>query len=254
MEYLLISLFIHSTIFIFGIIIGSFLNVCIYRIPEQLNIVSERSRCRSCGSALGIIELIPILSFVLQRGHCRNCPAKLSLQYPIVEALNGLVYVLVCFKYGLSTTSLLYCLCASALIVIAIIDWRTFEIPAGLNIFIGILGIINLCHDYRNWLHYLLGFITVSGLLTIVYFVTKGNGIGGGDIKLMAVAGLLLGWQNIILALIIGSITGSIIHLILMKTKGKSHVLAFGPYLSFGIFTVMLYGTDLIDWYINNLF
>jgi leader peptidase (prepilin peptidase)/N-methyltransferase len=165
---------------------------------------------------------------------------------------NGLVYVLLYFRYGLTITGLLYCLCASALIVLAVIDWRTFEIPVGLNIFIGTLGIINLITDFGNWLNYCLGLVTVSGLFIIIYVVTKGRGIGGGDIKLMAAAGLLLGWQNIILAMAIGATAGSVIHLLLMKVKGKGHVLAFGPYLSWGIFIAMLTGEEIINWYLKS--
>lgn len=188
----------------------------------------------------------------MQKGHCRSCRVKLSLQYPLVEMTNGLVYVLVYFRYGLTITSLLYCLCASALIVLTVIDWRTFEIPVGINIFIGVLGIINLITDFGNWLNYCLGFVTVSGLFIIIFMITKGRGIGGGDIKLMAVAGLLLGWQNIILAMVIGAAAGSVIHLLLMKMKGKGHVLAFGPYLSFGIFITMTAGTEIINWYLKS--
>jgi len=243
---------LYIAIFVFGAIIGSFLNVCIYRIPEQEDIISERSHCLGCGNVLKWYELIPVLSFLIQKGHCRHCRKSLSLQYPLVEILNGLVYVLVFFRYGLTITTLLYCLCTSALIVLALIDWRTFEIPVGINIFIGVLGIINLCADIKNWLTYIFGFLAVSILFLIVYFITKGRGIGGGDIKLMAAAGLLIGWQNILLAMAIGAVVGSIIHLLLMKFKGKGQVLAFGPYLSIGIFTAMIAGEDLINWYLKS--
>ena len=248
MEYI----FLYTIVFISGIIIGSFLNVCIYRIPKNEDIISDRSHCLGCGNVLKWYELLPILSFVLQKGHCRSCNATLSLQYPLVECLNGLVYVLVFFRYGLTITSFLYCLCISTLIVIAVIDWSTFEIPVGCNIFIGILAFVNLITDLDNWLNYLIGFITVSGFFLIIYLVTNGRGIGGGDIKLMAAAGLLLGWQNIILAMVIGAAVGSVIHLILMKLKGKGHVLAFGPYLSFGIFVSIIYGSEIINWYLKH--
>ena len=105
--------------------------------------------------------------------------------------------------------------------------------------------------DLANWLHYLLGFIAVSGLFLVIYLVTKGRGIGGGDIKLMAAAGLLLGWQQILLAMMIGAILGSIIHLLLMALKDKDRVLAFGPYLSLGIFIAMLYGSEIMKWYLS---
>ena len=238
-------------IFLIGISIGSFLNVCIYRIPKKEDIVFERSHCMSCGNVLKWYELIPLFSFLVQGGKCRNCKTKLSVQYPLIELLNGLIYVWIFMAKGFQPESILFCICASVLIVISVIDWRTYEIPFGCNIVIGILGIVRVILDLAHWYDYVIGFFAVSGLFLIIYWITKGRGIGGGDIKLMAAAGLLLGWQNILLALMIGSIAGSVIHLTLMKVQGKDRVLAFGPYLAFGIFTAMLYGNEIITWYLG---
>ena len=238
-------------IFLIGISIGSFLNVCIYRIPKKEDIVFERSHCMSCGNVLKWYELIPLFSFLVQGGKCRNCKTKLSVQYPLIELLNGLIYVWIFMAKGFQPESILFCICASVLIVISVIDWRTYEIPFGCNIVIGILGIVRVILDLAHWYNYVIGFFAVSGLFLIIYWITKGRGIGGGDIKLMAAAGLLLGWQNILLSLMIGSIAGSVIHLALMKIQGKDRVLAFGPYLAFGIFISMLYGNDIITWYLG---
>ena len=245
MEYIIL----YIMIFLIGISIGSFLNVCIYRIPKKEDIVFERSHCMSCGNVLKWYELIPLFSFLVQGGKCRNCKTKLSVQYPLIELLNGLIYVWIFMAKGFQPESILFCICASVLIVISVIDWRTYEIPFGCNIVIGILGIVRVILDLAHWYDYVIGFFAVSGLFLIIYWVTKGRGIGGGDIKLMAAAGLLLGWQNILLTLMIGSIAGSVIHLTLMKVQGKDRVLAFGPYLAFGIFTAMLYGNEIITWY-----
>ena len=247
MEYIIL----YIMIFLIGISIGSFLNVCIYRIPEKEDIVLERSHCMSCGNVLKWYELIPLFSFIVQGGKCRNCKAKLSVQYPLIELLNGLIYVWIFMAKGFQPESILFCICASVLIVISVIDWRTYEIPFGCNIVIGILGIVRVILDLAHWYDYVIGFFAVSGLFLIIYWITKGRGIGGGDIKLMAAAGLLLGWQNILLSLMIGSIAGSVIHLALMKIQGKDRVLAFGPYLAFGIFISMLYGNDIITWYLG---
>lgn len=238
-------------IFLIGISIGSFLNVCIYRIPKKEDIVFERSHCMSCGNVLKWYELIPLFSFLVQGGKCRNCKTKLSVQYPLIELLNGLIYVWIFMAKGFQPESILFCICASVLIVISVIDWRTYEIPFGCNIIIGILGIVRVFLNLAHWYDYVIGFFAVSGLFLIIYWITKGRGIGGGDIKLMAAAGLLLGWQNILLALMIGSIAGSVIHLTLMKVQGKDRVLAFGPYLAFGIFAAMLYGNEIITWYLS---
>ncbi len=247
MEYIIL----YIMIFLIGISIGSFLNVCIYRIPKKEDIVFERSHCMSCGNVLKWYELIPLFSFLVQGGKCRNCKTKLSVQYPLIELLNGLIYVWIFMAKGFQPESILFCICASVLIVISVIDWRTYEIPFGCNIVIGILGIVRVILDLAHWYDYVIGFFAVSGLFLIIYWITKGRGIGGGDIKLMAAAGLLLGWQNILLALMIGSIAGSVIHLTLMKVQGKDRVLAFGPYLAFGIFISMLYGNNLITWYLG---
>lgn len=247
MEYMIY----YIAVFTFGITIGSFLNVCIFRIPDKNDIVSERSHCFSCGNVLKWYELIPVVSFVIQRGKCRHCSVRLSRQYPLVELANGLIYVWIVAVHEFAVTSLLYCLCASALLVISIIDWRTYEIPFGCNIFIGLLGIIRILTDPVRWPEYVLGFFTVSGLFLLIYWITRGRGIGGGDIKLMAAAGLLLGWQGILLAMVIGSVTGSVIHMALMKIKHKERVLAFGPYLSLGILAALLYGGPVINWYLG---
>ena len=247
MEYIIL----YIMIFLIGISIGSFLNVCIYRIPEKEDIVLERSHCMSCGNVLKWYELIPLFSFIVQGGKCRNCKARLSVQYPLIELINGLIYVWIFMVNGVNLESILFCLCASVLIVISMIDWRTYEIPFGCNVIIGILGIVRVILNLAHWYDYVIGFFAVSGLFLIIYWITRGRGIGGGDIKLMAAAGLLLGWKNILLALMIGSIAGSVIHLTLMKIKGKDRVLAFGPYLAFGIFVAMLYGNEIITWYLG---
>lgn len=243
--------FLLIVIIIYGILIGSFLNVCIYRIPKNESIVVSRSHCMTCGHQLKWYDLVPLGSYLFLRGKCRYCKAKLSPQYPIIEFANGVLYGVIILTNGINVGSILYCLCASALLALSIIDWRTFEIPVAFNIFIGILGIIRLLTDLENWLFYVIGLVSVSGFLYLIYIVTKGRGIGGGDVKLMAAAGLLLGWKNILLALGLGCVLGSIIHVVLMKVQNKDRVLAFGPYLSMGIYLSMICGNQIIEWYLN---
>ncbi len=243
-------------IFIFGLLFGSFLNVCIYRIPKHENITTTRSHCLSCGNVIKWYDLVPVLSFILLRGKCRNCGAKLSMQYPIIELLNGSLYCVVFAVMGLSVKSVLIAALTSALIVIAVIDWRTYEIPFGLNVFIAVLGVADIVwklinRDFTGALDNLIGAVSVSGFLLILYIATKGRGIGGGDIKLMAAAGLLLGWKSIILAFVIGCVLGSIIHLIRMKVSKQDHVLAFGPYLAAGIFIASLWGDRIVNAYLS---
>lgn len=237
--------------FLFGVVIGSFLNVCICRIPQGEEIVRTPSHCPKCGAALKWYELIPIMSFLFQKGRCRRCKERISLQYPVVELANGLFYLWILYRNGYGLPGILYCLCVSALIVLAVIDFRTFEIPLGCNLFIGGLGAVKLLFDIAGWREQVIGLFAVSGIFLFVYLITGGKGIGGGDIKLMAAAGFLIGWQKILLALAVGSIAGSVIHIALMKFKNKNRVLAFGPYLAFGIFCAMLYGEEMIRWYLK---
>ena len=243
------TILLYIIIFIFGIVIGSFLNVCIYRIPKKEDIVKINSHCMSCNYKLKWYDLVPIFSYIFLGGRCRKCKTKISIQYPLIEGLNGILYVLVMAVNGVTIESLLYCLMFSALVTLSVIDFRTYEIPFGINLFILTLGLIRVALDYRNFLNYLIGFISVSGFLYLLFLLTKGRGIGGGDIKLMAVSGLMLGWKCNILALAIGCIVGSVIHIIRMKVSKEDHVLALGPYLSVGIMIAALWGETLLTWY-----
>lgn len=245
------TILLYIIVLLYGIVIGSFINVCIYRIPKHENIVKIRSHCMSCGYQLKWQDLIPLFSYIRLGGKCRQCKAKLSVQYPLIEALNGVLYVVIVYVNGVSVETLLYCLLASALLTIGIIDFRTYEIPFGINLFILALGLIHTCLDYHNWMEYAIGFLAVSVFLYLLYLLSKGRAIGGGDIKLMAVCGLMLGWKQIILAFILGCILGSVIHLIRMKRSGEGHVLAMGPYLAMGVFLAMLWGEYFLQWYLN---
>lgn len=238
-------------IFTYGITIGSFLNVCIYRIPLEENIVKTRSHCMNCGYQLKWYDLVPVLSFCILRGRCRKCKTKLSAQYPIVELANGLLYVLIFTVNGFQVQSILYCLLASALLTLSIIDLRTYEIPFGINVFIFVLGIFQVGIDLSHWIDYCIGFVAVSGFLYLLFKVSKERAIGGGDVKLMAAAGLLLGWKLIIPAFFVGCILGSIIHPIRMKVCKADHVLAMGPYLAAGIILATLWGDFFISWYLS---
>ncbi len=245
------ELILFVLIFIYGIVIGSFLNVCIYRIPNKENIATKRSHCMSCNHQLKWYDLVPLISWITLAGKCRYCKTKISIQYPLIEFINGVGYVLIFYVNGINLDSVLFALCTSALLVLSVIDIRIQEIPVSINIFIFTLGILRLLINRNDVLEYVIGFFTVSGFLLLVYWVTKGRGIGGGDIKLMAVAGLFIGFKAIIVALILGCILGSIIHIFLMVTLKKGNVLAFGPYLSMGIFISMIYGEEIINWYLT---
>ena len=236
-----------------GAVTGSFLNVCIYRLPLHESIITAPSHCMTCGRKLKWYDMVPVFSWIVLGGKCRNCKSKISAQYPLIEALNGILYVVVCVVNGLTWVSLLYCLMVSALLTLSLIDWRTYEIPFEINVFLFILGIAATWLDRGNITSHLIGLICVSAFLEILFLVSGGSAIGGGDVKLMASCGLILGWKLIILAFLLGCIIGSVVHVIRIKISGAGRVLAMGPYLSVGIFLAALWGNTWISWYIGLL-
>lgn len=231
---------LYSIIFIYGIVFGSFLNICIYRIPQKKDLVM-RSHCMNCGYQLKWYDLIPIVSYVCLGGTCRKCGERISLQYPLVELLNGCLWIVLFYCYGFQGKTFIYCLLASSLIVISIIDFQTYEIPPVLNGWIGILGIVQVILDRKNWSNYVIGFFCVSVCLLLLYYVSRGRSIGGGDVKLMAVTGLVIGWKLVLFAFFAGCIFGAVIHTLRMKLEGEGKVLAMAPYLAAGIMCALIF-------------
>jgi len=252
--------------FILGTYIGSFLNVVIIRAPINQSFVTGRSHCMNCGKTLKWYHMVPVFSWLFLRGKCAYCKSKISWQYPLVEFLNGFAWALLSYymnvicegmlesPIGFSIKCILYIIAASVLIVISGIDIKIYEIPYTTNIILTILGIIALCLDFDNWSLYVIGACSVGGLLFLIQLISRGRAMGGGDVFLMASAGLLLGWKNIILAFMLGCIIGSIIHLTIMRIKKDTeNMLPFGPYLSAGIFISMVFGDGIINWYLSTL-
>lgn len=246
-----VTILSNITIFLFGIVVGSFLNVCILRLPLKESIVTTPSHCMHCGKRLRPYELIPLFSYIFLRGRCSGCKSRISPQYPLIEAANGILWVVLFAHFGVSPMFPIACLMCSALLVLSVIDARTREIPSGTMIFILVLGAARVIFDLPHWLTYIIGFFAVSVPLYILWMITGGRGIGGGDVKLMAVCGLVIGWKLILLALFIGCVAGSICHLTLMALKKVDRSLALGPYLSFGIFVSLLFGDAMISWYLQ---
>ena len=234
---------------VLGVCVGSFLNVLIYRIPKGEEFVKTPSHCMNCGHTLAWYENIPVISWLLQHGKCRACGVKLSAQYPVIEALNGAMWLLTGLLYrGDWLTVGLYCLLFSMLLVLTVIDWRTFTIPNGINLVIFLLGVVRLITDLDNWVGYVIGLVSVSLVFLLMHLATHGNGLGMGDVKLVAGAGLLLGWSSMLLAVVIGSLSGAIIHSVRMR-HGADRKLAFGPYLAAGIWIAALGGQQIVDAY-----
>lgn len=245
-----LTILLYLTVFLYGVLIGSFVNVCILRLPKGESLLAG-SHCTSCGHRLFWYDLFPLLSYCLLRGRCRYCGGKISPQYPLVEAVNGALYVVVFLAKGVSLESVLYCLMASALVVVAVVDWRTFEIPPACNVFLLLLGAVETALHFSHVWEHVIGLFCVSGFLYLLYLFSGGRAVGGGDVKLMGAAGLLIGWKLILLSLFFGCILGSVIHLIRMRVSKAERVLAMGPYLAAGIFICALWGERFLDWYLG---
>ena len=235
--------------FIFGLVIGSFLNVVSMRYGDFGNLkdsrnlyIGGRSHCPYCGKILTWRELIPVLSFIIQKGKCRSCGHKLSLQYPVVELATGIIFALLAGQIGFANSTAfinlaIWLLAAVFLILIATIDFRLFIIPDALNIGIAILGagITFLQNDYLN--HVLAAIIGMIFFGAIV-LVTRGQGMGGGDIKLAGAMGLLLGLPNVVFAFMSAFIIGALwgVGLIIFRKKTLKYAVPFGPFLAIGAF------------------
>lgn len=173
--------------------------------------------------------------------------------YKVLICILNLFFWLVTYnRYGMTWENMLYIVAVSAMLALAAVDIAVYEIPVEMNVLILVCGIINLVIKPQNWLEYVIGLVSVSGLFLLINLFTQGRGMGGGDIKLMATLGLLLGWKKILLVMMIGSLAGAIIHGIIMLVLKKKSYLAFGPYLVAAGFVSLCYGDYIIDWYVNN--
>lgn len=249
---------IHASllVLVLGLLVGSFLNVCIYRIPLEKTIVRGRSYCPSCGSLIRWYQNIPVVSFLLLGGKCASCKARISPLYPVVELLTGVIFLTVFLSTGPTVDFLILAALSAVLIVISGIDLAHRIIPNGLVLFLMGLGGIQLLYQVlvleARWYLYVLGFFAASLPLLLLGLLYP-DGMGGGDIKLMAAAGLILGFKLILLALFLGAIYAAIYSLFLiLNRKGtlKSEI-PFGPYLSAGILTAALWGEDALRWYVS---
>lgn len=239
--------------FMMGAIIGSFLNVCIYRIPIEKSIISPPSSCTNCGNRLKPLELIPIISYLLQGGKCKNCGTKISIKYPLIEALTGALFVFAYYNIGLQLSLLRALVVMSSLIVVTFIDFEYSIIPDEVNLFIFITGIMfNIFIRDISIADQALGILVGGGILLLIATVT-GGAMGGGDIKLMAAMGVYLGPMKMSLALFLGFILGAFIGvaLVITKIKGRKDYIPFGPYLVTGSLISLFYGNEILYWYLS---
>lgn len=242
-----------SFVFVTGLLIGSFLNVCIYRLPRGESIVSPGSHCPTCHQRLKPWELIPLLSYFFNHRVCRYCGEKISFQYPVIEFLTGVVYLLIYWRFGLSPRSFLLAIFSSALIVIALIDARHRQIPDLITLpglVIGLLGA--LFFQQTTFLDALLGVTVGGGLFFLIAVISRG-GMGGGDIKLIAFVGSFLGLSGTLLTIFLGSLFGSLfgIYLIIFQRAHRKTMIAYGPFLAMAAFLTALYADELVKQYLH---
>ena len=240
--------------FLTGAVIGSFLNVCIHRLPRRESLAFPGSHCPSCGKPIRAYDNIPILSFLLLRGRCRSCKTRISWQYPLVELLNGLGYLFLAFKFGWTLENIFYALFISSLLVITFIDFHYQIIPDRITypgIAVGLIGSATVLPDGIQ--NALIGLALGGLLFYAVAWVSRG-GMGGGDIKLIAMIGAFLGWTNVLLTILISSFLGSVVGIFLMLFHGKDrkYPVPFGPFLAMGAILSLFFGREMIRWYLGD--
>jgi leader peptidase (prepilin peptidase)/N-methyltransferase len=245
---------------IFGALIGSFLNVCICRLPREESIVTPGSHCPQCNNPIRCYDNIPVLSYVLLRGRCRHCGKPISIQYPVVEGVTALSSWVLFTRYGPSLSYLFFFAFMAALIVITVIDLQHQIIPDVISIpgmGVGLLGSLVLPHlSFPNSLGgLLLGGGSLFLVATIYQWLFKREGMGGGDVKLLGMIGAFLGWKAVILTILLSSLIGSLIGILVMVLKGKDfkYAIPFGPFLSLGAVLTLFYGEAIIRWYLYSL-
>jgi leader peptidase (prepilin peptidase)/N-methyltransferase len=248
----------HIVSILFGAIVGSFLNVCIYRIPKEESIVFPGSHCPHCQRSIPFYDNIPLLSYLLLRAKCRYCKGPISLQYPLVEGVTALGSFFLFERFGVSWSYLFYFSFLASLIVITVIDLYHQIIPDVISLpGIGVGLITSFILPQLTFLNSLTGALLGGGSLFLVatfyQWLFKREGMGGGDVKLLAMIGAFLGWKAVILTILLGSVIGSVIGVIVMMLKGKNlkYAIPFGPFLSLGAALSLFYGETIIIWYLN---
>jgi leader peptidase (prepilin peptidase)/N-methyltransferase len=243
-------------IFIYGLIIGSFLNVCIYRIPREESIAWPGSHCPACSHSLKWYDNIPLVSYLLLKGRCRYCKSIVSVQYPLVESLNAFVYIIMYLKFGFGVDFIFYSLMSSVLLAIVFIDLKEMIIPDSLVLCILVLSVIHKAINYflygisPDLIGSILGLLAGGGLFLAIVVISRG-GMGGGDVTLTGALGFVLGIRYILLNIFLSFVLGAIISIVLLvsKIKTRKDPIPFGPFIVLGFLITSLWGGEIINWY-----
>lgn len=245
-------------LFIFGLVLGSFLNVCIYRIPLKKSVIYPPSHCPECGEKIHFYDNIPLISYMILAGKCRHCLRAIPVRYPLVELMTGLLSVSLFVKYGLSLSYFLFLIFTASLIALSFIDLYHRIIPDVVSIPGIVFGlIVSFFIPSVSWYDSLIGIIAGGGILYLVAvvfeWVTKKEGMGGGDIKLLAMIGAWMGWKPLPFIILISSLVGAIIGggSLVFTGQGLRTRIPFGPFLALGALVYLFFGRELVAWYLR---
>jgi leader peptidase (prepilin peptidase) / N-methyltransferase len=240
-------------LFVVGLCVGSFLNVVIARVPEGRSVVSPRSACPRCGAEIQWYDNVPLVSYALLRARCRRCGEPISMRYPIVELLTGLLFVLAGWQMGLSIDLLPALLLLTALVAITAIDLDRQLIPDVLSLpGIAIGFLISTLTGRPGWLDSLLGTLVGGGIFFLIIVASRG-GMGGGDMKLGAMLGAFLGWKLVLVAILLSVLAGGLVAIVLLalRRRGRKDAVPFGPFLALGGAVSLFWGRPLLEWYLG---
>lgn len=250
MEPILIFLYVYM--FVIGSCIASFINVVIYRVPLGINIAKGRSFCPKCHKTLKPYDMIPVLSWFILGGKCRFCKEPISKRYPIIEFIGGVLGVLCFYHYGIDGMTLISFSLSMVLLAITMIDLDTMTIPNSLVICCVVIAILSIMFHNISMVDRVIGFFIISVPMYVMNLIIP-DCFGGGDIKLIAVCGFMLGWQMTLLAMFIAILVGGIYacYLVISKKAKKGAHMAFGPYICLGITLALFYGPQIVNAYLS---
>lgn len=254
------EIIIEIYIFILGLLIGSFLNVCIYRIPRGESIAYPPSHCTSCGNKIKYYDLIPVISWIFLRGKCRKCNEKISSRYALIEITTAILFLLTYFEYGVSIYLLRFLILIPFLIVIAMIDYDTMDVYATTTWFAIATGIALLGLNFylgEPVVTYLYGGLLGTGIITLIILLSKlilgTEGMGWGDAEICGLCGLFLGLKLTFVMMFFSFIIGGVIgvYLLWFKKKNGRSEMPFGPSIIISTLLIMIWGDRILNWYLS---
>ena len=233
--------------------VGSFLNVVIFRLASRESFLTSRSRCPHCRQTIAWYDNIPLLSFVLLLGRCRRCKAPISWQYPLVELVTGIALILLYWRFGLTLDMVVLSIFSGFLVIIFVYDWRHGMILDAVTLPAMAVALVGSLIRGLGLPALLIGAAIGGGFFVGQYTISRGRWIGGGDIRLGALMGLMLGWQLLLVAGLIAYVSGAAVALVLLSTRRKqlASPIAFGTFLSAATFVAFLWGQNVLDWYLG---